>query len=50
MQHSLNQDGYTEEVTGPEAVRVLVATNAKLNQDINSPLDRQFFTSFLDVS
>lgn len=43
------KDGYTEEITGPEAVRVLVATKAKPNQDPNSPLDRQFFKSFLDV-
>ncbi|OVA11405.1 Inosine/uridine-preferring nucleoside hydrolase domain [Macleaya cordata] len=43
------QDGYTKEVTGPEGVRVLVATKAKPNQDIESPLNREFFISFLDV-
>ncbi|KAK9288648.1 hypothetical protein L1049_017108 [Liquidambar formosana] len=43
------KDGYTEEVTGPEAVRVLVATKAKPNQNSSSPLDRAFFKSFLDV-
>ncbi|KAF8401588.1 hypothetical protein HHK36_012533 [Tetracentron sinense] len=43
------EDGYTKEVTGPEAVRVLVATEAKPNQDTDSPLDREFFISFLDV-
>lgn len=46
----INQDGYTKEETGPEGVRVLVATKAKLNQDPRSPLDREFFKSFLDVS
>ncbi|KAM1380116.1 hypothetical protein ACFX2I_021893 [Malus domestica] len=43
------KDGYTEEVTGSEAVSVLVATKAKPNQDPQSPLDREFFISFLDV-
>ncbi|XP_010279283.1 PREDICTED: uncharacterized protein LOC104613245 [Nelumbo nucifera] len=43
------QDGYTKEITGKEAVRVLVATKAKPNQDIDSLLDREFFKSFLDV-
>ncbi|KAF8394486.1 hypothetical protein HHK36_020694 [Tetracentron sinense] len=43
------EDGYTKEVTAPEAVRVLVATQAKPNQDTSSPLDKEFFTSFLDV-
>ncbi|KAK9933622.1 hypothetical protein M0R45_020810 [Rubus argutus] len=43
------KDGYTAEVTGPEAVRVLVATKAKPNKDVESPLDREFFKSFLDV-
>lgn len=38
------------EVTGPDAVRVLVATEAKRNQDVNSSLDREFHKSFLDVS
>ncbi|CAL9770291.1 unnamed protein product [Musa acuminata subsp. burmannicoides] len=44
------QDGYTKEVAGPEAVQVLVAQEAKPNQDVHSPLNRQFFKSFLDVS
>ncbi|POO02364.1 Inosine/uridine-preferring nucleoside hydrolase [Trema orientale] len=43
------KDGYTTEVTGREAVRVLVATKAKLNPDPDSPLDRTFYKSFLDV-
>ncbi|XP_050372913.1 nucleoside hydrolase 3 isoform X2 [Argentina anserina] len=43
------KDGYTAEVTGPEAVRVLVATKAKPNKDIGSPLNREFFKSFLEV-
>ncbi|KAM3707535.1 hypothetical protein ACJW31_02G032100 [Castanea mollissima] len=43
------QDGYTAEVTGPEAIRVLVATKAKPNQNIASPLDTEFFISFLDT-
>ncbi|KAM0947730.1 putative inosine/uridine-preferring nucleoside hydrolase domain, ribonucleoside hydrolase [Dioscorea sansibarensis] len=41
------QDGYTKEITGPEAVRVLVAHKAKPNRDAQSPLDREFFISFL---
>ena len=45
-----DQDGYTKEVTGSEGVRVLVAKKAKPNQDVHSPLDREFFISFLDVS
>ncbi|KAF5736907.1 hypothetical protein HS088_TW14G01062 [Tripterygium wilfordii] len=45
----LPQDGYTEEVSGSDSVRVLVATKAKPNQDPNSNLDREFFKSFLDV-
>ncbi|KAH1046503.1 hypothetical protein J1N35_037287 [Gossypium stocksii] len=43
------KDGYTMEVTGPDAVQVLVATKAKPNPDTGSKLDRQFFLSFLDV-
>ncbi|CAD5185186.1 unnamed protein product [Musa acuminata subsp. malaccensis] len=43
------QDGYTKEETGPLAVQVLVAQEAKPNQDVHSPLNRQFFKSFLDV-
>jgi hypothetical protein len=29
---------------------VLVATKAKSNRDMNSPLNREFYKSFLDVS
>ncbi|XP_059648585.1 nucleoside hydrolase 3-like [Cornus florida] len=43
------QDGYTKEVTGPEAVRVLVATEAKHTDDVNSMLDKKFYKNFLDV-
>ncbi|KAE8076900.1 hypothetical protein FH972_015521 [Carpinus fangiana] len=43
------QDGFTAEVTGPQAVRVLVATKAKPNRNMNSPLDREFYNSFLDA-
>ncbi|KAK1351794.1 Pyrimidine-specific ribonucleoside hydrolase rihB [Heracleum sosnowskyi] len=43
------EDGYTKEVSGPEGVRILVATAAKPNRNLSNPLDRQFFTSFLDV-
>ncbi|XP_004508326.1 nucleoside hydrolase 3-like [Cicer arietinum] len=43
------QDGYTKEVSGPDSVRVLVATKAKPNQDVGSSLDREFFISFLNV-
>ncbi|PNT71279.1 hypothetical protein BRADI_2g25630v3 [Brachypodium distachyon] len=43
------EDGYTKEVSGPEAVRVRVATSAKPNMNKNSTLDREFFKSFLKV-
>eukprot|EP00268_Persea_americana_P016416 TRINITY_DN17783_c0_g1_i6.p1 TRINITY_DN17783_c0_g1~~TRINITY_DN17783_c0_g1_i6.p1 ORF type:complete len:889 (+),score=153.08 TRINITY_DN17783_c0_g1_i6:229-2895(+) len=43
------KDGYTKEVAGPDSVRVLVAKKAKPNRDAGSPLDREFFKSFLDV-
>ncbi|KAF5465571.1 hypothetical protein F2P56_015562 [Juglans regia] len=43
------QDGYTAEVTGPEAVRVLVATKAKPSQETNSLLDTEFYKSFLST-
>ncbi|KAK1396388.1 hypothetical protein POM88_006251 [Heracleum sosnowskyi] len=43
------EDVYTKEVSGPEGVRVLVAANAKPNRNLSDPLDRQFFTSLLDV-
>ncbi|TKW27358.1 hypothetical protein SEVIR_3G252700v4 [Setaria viridis] len=42
-------DGYTKEVSGPEAAHIRVATKAKLNVDKNSPLDREFFKSFLEA-
>ncbi|XP_057959765.1 nucleoside hydrolase 3 [Malania oleifera] len=43
------EDGYTAEQNGTGSVRVLVAKKAKRNQDIGSPLNREFFKSFLDV-
>ncbi|KAJ4834108.1 hypothetical protein Tsubulata_039172 [Turnera subulata] len=43
------KDGYTQEITGPDSVRVLVATKAKPNPDPSSKLNRAFFKSFLDV-
>ncbi|KAE8658756.1 receptor-like cytosolic serine/threonine-protein kinase RBK2-like [Hibiscus syriacus] len=43
------EDGYTKKVTGPDAVRVLVATKAKANKDIGSKLNREFYISFLDA-
>ncbi|KAI3692297.1 hypothetical protein L6452_32111 [Arctium lappa] len=43
------KDGYTEEVTGPDSVRILVTTRAKPNVDPTSSLDREFFVNFLDV-
>ncbi|KAJ1428824.1 Ribonucleoside hydrolase-like [Sesbania bispinosa] len=43
------QDGYTAEVNGPDSVKVLVATKAKPNRDVRSPLDREYFISFLNV-
>nr|XP_029124136.1 uncharacterized protein LOC105057859 isoform X4 [Elaeis guineensis] len=42
------KDGYTKEVTVSEGVRVLVAKKAKPNQDVQSPLNREFFKCFLD--
>ncbi|XP_058082574.1 nucleoside hydrolase 3-like isoform X2 [Magnolia sinica] len=43
------EDGYTKEESGPDSVHVLVAQKAKPNQDPDSPLDREFFESFLGV-
>ncbi|KAF8765666.1 hypothetical protein HU200_008163 [Digitaria exilis] len=43
------EDGYTKLASGPEAVRVYVATSAKPNTDKSSSLDREFFKSFLEV-
>ncbi|KAJ1262846.1 hypothetical protein BS78_09G140700 [Paspalum vaginatum] len=42
-------DGYTKEVSGPEAAHIRVATKAKPNVDKYSPLDREFFKSFLEA-
>ncbi|KAK9077797.1 hypothetical protein SSX86_006135 [Deinandra increscens subsp. villosa] len=43
------KDGYTEEVTGPDSVRVRVATRAKPNRDKTSTLDREYYINYLDV-
>ncbi|KAK3200388.1 hypothetical protein Dsin_023803 [Dipteronia sinensis] len=43
------QDGNVKEVTGPEAVRVLVATKAKPSHYSGSLLQKEFYESFLDV-
>ncbi|XP_035844117.1 uncharacterized protein LOC118490533 [Helianthus annuus] len=43
------KDGYTEEATGPDSVRVRVATRAKPNVDESSTLDREYYVNFLDV-
>ncbi|MFS7923018.1 putative inosine/uridine-preferring nucleoside hydrolase domain, ribonucleoside hydrolase [Helianthus anomalus] len=43
------KDGYTEEVTGPDSVRVRVATRAKPNVDESSTLDREYYVNSLDV-
>uniref|UniRef100_J3M724 Inosine/uridine-preferring nucleoside hydrolase domain-containing protein n=2 Tax=Oryza brachyantha TaxID=4533 RepID=J3M724_ORYBR len=43
------EDGYTREVSGPEGVRVRVATRAKPNMDNNSSLEKEFYKSFLEV-
>ncbi|KAK4425784.1 Pyrimidine-specific ribonucleoside hydrolase RihA [Sesamum alatum] len=43
------KDGYTAEVSGREGSRVLVAVRAKPNSDRSSPLNREYFRSFLDV-
>ncbi|XP_061359683.1 nucleoside hydrolase 3-like [Gastrolobium bilobum] len=43
------QDGYTAELNGSDSVKVLVATKAKANWDVRSPLDREYFVSFLNV-
>ncbi|KAF8719794.1 hypothetical protein HU200_024551 [Digitaria exilis] len=44
------EDGYTKEVSSPEAAHIRLATKAKPNMDKYSPLDRKFFKSFLEVS
>ncbi|KAL0348738.1 UNVERIFIED_CONTAM: Pyrimidine-specific ribonucleoside hydrolase RihA [Sesamum angustifolium] len=43
------KDGYTAEVNGQEGLRALVAIRAKPNSDRSSPLNREYFRSFLDV-
>ncbi|CAL5094891.1 unnamed protein product [Urochloa decumbens] len=43
------EDGYTKEVSSPEAAHVRVATKAKPNMDTSSPLDREYYKSFLEV-
>ncbi|CAL4893511.1 unnamed protein product [Urochloa decumbens] len=43
------EDGYTKEVSSPEAAYIRVATKAKPNMDKYSPLNREFFKSFLEA-
>ncbi|KAL1188579.1 Nucleoside hydrolase 3 [Cardamine amara subsp. amara] len=43
------KDGYTQEISGPYSVRVLVATRAKPNRNVKSKLDREFYVDFLEV-
>ncbi|RCV17777.1 hypothetical protein SETIT_3G246900v2 [Setaria italica] len=43
------EDGYTKEVSSPEAAHIRVATKAKPNMDKYSPLNREFFKSFLEA-
>ncbi|CAN6337636.1 unnamed protein product [Urochloa humidicola] len=43
------EDGYTKEVSSPEAAHIRVATKAKSNVDKGSPLDREYFKSFLEA-
>ncbi|KAL3626176.1 Nucleoside hydrolase 3 [Castilleja foliolosa] len=43
------KDGFTMEVSGREGVRVLVAVKAKPNRNKMSSLNREYFTSFLNV-
>ncbi|KAK9077796.1 hypothetical protein SSX86_006134 [Deinandra increscens subsp. villosa] len=43
------KDGYTEEVTGLDSVRVRVATQAKPNRDKTSTLDKEYYINYLDV-
>ncbi|CAN6355213.1 unnamed protein product [Urochloa humidicola] len=43
------EDGYTKEASGPEAVRVHVATTAKPSTDKSSSLDKEFYKNFLEV-
>ncbi|XP_052176507.1 nucleoside hydrolase 3-like isoform X4 [Diospyros lotus] len=43
------EDGYTKEVTGPEAVQVRVATKAKQDSSVDGLLNITFYRSFLSV-
>ncbi|KAG2273554.1 hypothetical protein Bca52824_056109 [Brassica carinata] len=43
------KDGHTQETSGPDSVRVLVAKRAKPNVNIESKLDREFYVDFLEV-
>ncbi|KAG7555762.1 Ribonucleoside hydrolase-like [Arabidopsis suecica] len=43
------KDGYTKETSGPDSVRVLVATRAKPSKNFSSELDREFYDNFLEV-
>ncbi|CAN6351053.1 unnamed protein product [Urochloa humidicola] len=43
------EDGYTKEVSSPEAAHIRVATKATQNMDKYSPLNREFFKSFLEA-
>ncbi|CAA7061926.1 unnamed protein product [Microthlaspi erraticum] len=43
------KDGYTQETSGTDSVRVLVATRAKSNINVKSKLDREFYVDFLEV-
>lgn len=43
------KDGYTQETSGPDSVRVLVAKRAKPNVNIESKLDKEFYVDFLEV-
>jgi hypothetical protein len=40
----------SNEVHGPDSVRVLVAIKAKPNRYVGSSLDREYFINFLNVS
>ncbi|KAG2311791.1 hypothetical protein Bca52824_023348 [Brassica carinata] len=44
------KDGYTQETSGPNSVRVLVATRAKPNKkNYKSELDKEFYVDILEV-
>ncbi|PWA78875.1 inosine/uridine-preferring nucleoside hydrolase domain-containing protein [Artemisia annua] len=48
-EEGLCKDGSIEEVTGPDSVRVIVATRAKPNRGNTSSLDNESFVSFINV-